>query len=60
MENIIFKKLLKEQKISSCELSERSGIPYSRIYSLFHDKKKISNISAKNLYLIAKTLKTTS
>lgn len=60
MENIIFKKLLKEQKINCCELSERSGIPYSTIYSLFHDKKKISNISAKNLYLIAKTSKTTS
>ena len=60
MENIIFQKLLKKQNLSCYELSKRSGVPYSTIYSLLHDKYKISNITDKNLYLIARTLKTTS
>ena len=60
MENIIFQKLLKKQNLSCYELSKTSGVPYSTIYSLLHDKYKISNITGKNLYLIARTLKTTS
>ena len=38
MENIIFQKLLKKQNLSCYELSKRSGVPYSTIYSLLHDK----------------------
>lgn len=60
MENIIFKKLLKQQKLSCYELSKRSGVPYSTINDLLHGKKNISNITSKNLYLIARTLKTAS
>lgn len=60
MENIILKKLVEEQKLTCYELSKRSGVPYSTINDLLHDKKNISNITGKNLYLIARTLKTTS
>ena len=60
MENIILKKLVEEQKLTCYELSKRSGVSYSTINDLLHDKKNISNITSKNLYLIARTLKTTS
>lgn len=56
MENIIFKKLLKQQKLSCYRLSKRSGASYTTIYGLLHDIKHYR----KNLYIIARTLKTTS
>ena len=39
MENIILKKLLKQQKLSCYELSKRSGVSYTTIYGLLHDIK---------------------
>ena len=52
--------MAREQKINCYELSKESGIPYLTINDLLHGKKNISNIAGKNLYLIARTLKTVS
>lgn len=52
--------MAREQKLTCYELSKRSGVPYSTIYSLLRDKYKISNITGKNLYLISRASKTTS
>lgn len=52
----MLKELLKEKQMTIKECSMASGIPYSTLCDLVHQKTKISNASGKILYKLSKTL----
>lgn len=55
----MIEELLKKNHLSIYQCSKVSGIPYTTLFELVHNEKRVENVSASTLYKLSKVLNVT-